>query len=87
MLKENPHRHAPKVCGTAKVEVDCVPAAQVGVTQGLVCKHADENTGLCTESEPMDPPPAYVAFRYRKDKETGGVWIMTTAYPAETKYC
>ena len=62
MQKENPHP-TPKVCGTAKVQVDCVPAAQVGVTQGLVCKHSDENTGLCDESEPMDPLPAYVAFR------------------------
>ena len=42
MQKENPHP-TPKVCSTAKVELDCVPAAQVGVTQGLVCKHADDN--------------------------------------------
>ena len=33
MQKENP-RPTTKVCRTAKVEVDCVPAAQVGVTQG-----------------------------------------------------
>ena len=84
--KENPHP-TPKKCGTAKVEMDCVPAAQVGITEGLVCRAANRNTGLCTASVPMDPPPAYVAFRYKKDKDTGGVWIMNTAYPSVNKNC
>ena len=75
----------PKKCGTSTTEMDCVPAGQLGVNAALVCNAANLNTGLCTNSNQI--VPSHVAFRYLKNNDTGGVWIMTTAYPSKNPNC
>ena len=84
-VQSNATSPKPKNCGPSGSVTDCVPATQVGLQAGLKCNAVGAN-GLCNNDSPLTPP-LYVAFGYLNNKDTGGVWIMNTAYPSKNDKC
>jgi len=75
----------PKTCGgSGGSQMDCVPADLVGIATASTCDAVGGN-GQCTAMTPFIP--ARVAFRYLNAKETGGKWILNTAYPSKNDDC
>ena len=72
----------PKNCGGSNAGVmDCVPAANVGISSASVCTAAA--AGVCIATNPINP--ASVAFRYAHN--AAGRWILMTAYPSPNSRC
>lgn len=70
--------------GSSGGQMDCIPAADLGITRAFVCTKLDDKTGLCSAAQAVTSKELMIGFWYASSK---GKWILNTAYPSTHPQC